>query len=194
MSYSKMTEYKIMPEESFKIIRNCSGCRCKKIYHSTDHFRVNANGNRLDVWLIFQCERCRHIYNLTIYERVNPLDISSEEYERFLENDKNLALYYGSNKHLFIKNKAEIAWDKIMFRLECITGQNKSAEPKIVQAGESIVIYNPFGLKIRSEKLAAEVLHITRNKVRELEKHGLIELRRECVEQKLEILIKKDMF
>ena len=69
MSYLKKIEYEIIPKESFMVIRNCSGCGRKSYFKNTKRFRVNANGNKLDVWLIYQCEKCRHTLNLTIYER-----------------------------------------------------------------------------------------------------------------------------
>ena len=49
MSYYKKIEYEIIPKEAFQIARNCSGCGEKMAYQSTGNFRVNANGNQLDV-------------------------------------------------------------------------------------------------------------------------------------------------
>lgn len=45
MSYLRKLEYTVIPEESFHIIRNCSGCGCKTVFHNTNSFRVNANGH-----------------------------------------------------------------------------------------------------------------------------------------------------
>lgn len=52
---------------------------------------VNANGNRVDVWLIYRCKKCKHSWNLTIYERKKPAKIAPQEYELFMENDAELA-------------------------------------------------------------------------------------------------------
>lgn len=105
MSYSKKIEYEIVPEESFSVIRNCSGCGKKTSFKNTKKFRVNANGNKLDVWLIYQCEKCRHTWNLAIYERQKISVLPAEEYQRFLQNDQELAQQYGRNIRLFQKNK-----------------------------------------------------------------------------------------
>ena len=94
--------------KSYKIVRNCGKCGCKRKYINTKRFRVNANGNKVDVWLIYQCEKCKHTYNLTIYERIRPTAIDSQEYERFLANDEELAEIYGIDKQLFAKNRAVI--------------------------------------------------------------------------------------
>ena len=87
MSYLKKIEYEIVPEKSFSVIRNCAGCGRKTLFQNTKKFRVNANGNKLDVWLIYQCEKCKHTFNLAIYERQKVSSIPETEYRQFLDND-----------------------------------------------------------------------------------------------------------
>lgn len=70
MSYGNKYEYMIVPTDTFKIIRGCAGCGSKQIFTCKGRFRVNSNGNLLDVWLIYGCEKCEHTYNLPIYERL----------------------------------------------------------------------------------------------------------------------------
>ena len=82
MSY--LRKYEVIPVDTYKIIRQCSGCGCKSTFVSTNNFRVNANGNKIDVWLIYQCSKCRHTYNLTIYERIKAKDLNQEEYNRLI--------------------------------------------------------------------------------------------------------------
>lgn len=69
---------------------------------------MNANGNRVDVWLIYRCRKCKHSWNLTIYERMRPSRIRSEDYERFLENDQELAIEYGKDMDFLKRNNAEL--------------------------------------------------------------------------------------
>ena len=68
---------------------------------STRRFRVNANKNKLDVWLIYQCKKCKHTLNIPIYERVSPQKIPKKLYEGFLANDEELALRYAADSALF---------------------------------------------------------------------------------------------
>lgn len=98
---------------SLTIIRNCAGCECKTTYINIEKFRINANGKYLDVWLIYQCEKCKHTYNLSIYERIKVTDIPKVEYDKFLINDLEFALDYGKNKELFQKDKTDIDWGSI---------------------------------------------------------------------------------
>lgn len=55
----------------------------------------------------YRCAKCKHSWNLTIYERKKPGKIPAEEYELFLENDEELALKYGNDMGFLKRNNAE---------------------------------------------------------------------------------------
>lgn len=173
MSYFKKTEYEIVPTQSFTILRNCSGCGRKTCFKNTNRFRVNANGNKLDVWLIYQCEKCRHTFNITIYERQSPASIPKEEYRGFLENDEQLAMRYGTDTGLFTRNRAEIDFDHIDYRFKKLSETIKS---DACEGREMITIQNPYGLKIRLEKLAADILGMSRNQIKKQMQEGKIKI------------------
>ena len=64
---------------------------------------MNANGKQVDIWLIYRCKKCKHSWNLTIYERRRPSKIDPDEYELFIENDEALALKYGNDMNFLRK-------------------------------------------------------------------------------------------
>ena len=70
-------------------------------------FRVNANGNKVDVWLIYRCKKCKHSWNLVIYERTKPSRIKQDDYELFMDNDFDLAVKYGNDMEFLKRNNAE---------------------------------------------------------------------------------------
>ena len=115
MSYLRKIEYEIVLKDSFLIIRNCPKCGRKSHYINTKKFRVNANGNKLDIWLIYQCAECKHTLNLAIYERKKASSITKEEYQCFLDNDEQLAERYGKDMQLFRTNKADIDFDRLHY-------------------------------------------------------------------------------
>ena len=171
MSYLKKIEYEIIPKDSFWVIRSCSKCGRKTHFKNTKKFRVNANGNRLDVWLIYQCEECKHTLNLAIYERQKVSSIPKEEYQSFLDNNERLTERYGKNMQLFRKNKADIDFDRINYDFVKLHETLESSD-----CGEQMVITinNPYQLKLRPEKQIAEVLGLSRSQVKNLLEKGEI--------------------
>lgn len=181
MSYLSKMEYAIIPDGSYKVIRNCGKCGCKSTYVNTNNFRINANGNRVDVWLIYQCQKCKHTYNLTIYERIRPADIK-KEYDRFLKNDLALAVEYGNKKELFTKNKAEIDRESITYHLT-------TADSKKLERAEAIHIYNPYEIKLRVDKILSEILSLNRKQIKQLIEDGKIKVANTYLARNTEIIL-----
>lgn len=194
MSYLRKFVYKIVPEESYTIIRHCPICGIKSSYINSYNFRVNANGNRIDVWLIYQCKKCKHTYNLTILDRYKKEDLSQHHYKSFLENDKDLAMKYGMDKSILLRNRAEIDKNGIKYHtIPKITRKLEVDEQIFYLIGDSIEIENPYGLKIRLDKIISEILHVSRKKVTQLEISGAITLNHN-LGQNLEILVKGSIY
>lgn len=171
MSYCRKTEYEIVPDESFSVIRGCAGCGRKTHFVNTGKFRVNANGNQLDVWLIYQCENCKHTFNLTVYERQNVSSISKEEYDRFCSNDESLAEQYGRDISFFRRQRAEIDHGRMRYAavMRRDSGEDK-AETYM------LTIQNPYGYKIRTEKQIALVTGLSASRVKKMMQEGTIEV------------------
>ena len=93
--------------DSIRIYHRCGGCGKKQEFENSYKFRVNANGKYLDVWLIYRCRKCKHPWNLTIYERIKSSKIKQEDYDLFAENDYDLALRYGNDIVFLKRNNAE---------------------------------------------------------------------------------------
>ena len=93
---------------SIRAYHRCGGCGKKQEFVNSGRFRINANGDRLDVWLIYRCKKCKHSWNLTVYERVRTSKIPPDLYDLFLENDEETAARYGSDVAFLKRNHAEI--------------------------------------------------------------------------------------
>ena len=195
MSYLRKFEYTLTPTHSFMIIRNCSGCGTKSVFHNTQRFRVNANGNKLDVWLIYQCTKCKHTNNLTIHTRLSPDMLSLDERLKFSQNDADLSYHYGTNAHFFAQNKAEVDWSSISYQLEPQESESncKNIHPHTFTAGDLIVLSNPSHLKIRSEKVISEVLNISRSKLNTCIKRGHVQITEDKIIHTFNIQILKDV-
>ncbi|SHJ95055.1 hypothetical protein SAMN02745163_02907 [Clostridium cavendishii DSM 21758] len=170
MSYLKKYRWELVPENLPKVKRNCPKCNEKAHYISSEKFRINANKNNLDVWLIYQCEKCKSTWNMTIYERIKPQDINKDEYERFLSNDKELAKEYAYNLDLYSRNKAELILEGISYKLI----ENK-LESYYINANELVVeIVCKYPIEIRVDKFLSDNLGISRSKIKNMHKKGMI--------------------
>lgn len=160
----------IVPDQLPTVIRRCPKCKGKTEFQNSGKFRVNANGKLLDVWLIYRCSHCDTSWNMTIIERANPENIDKEEYKGFLSNSPQLAASYGSNRELFIKNKAEIVEAKSGYHILktlTITPGNK-------EYSLEIQIKNPSALKLRADVLLAGELEVSRNQIKKWFDGGLV--------------------
>lgn len=184
-------EYQIVPKQPFRIRHSCAGCGQKMSYCSTGNFRVNANKNLLDVWLIYQCPKCRHTYNLPIYERVKTSQIESETYQRFLQNDADTAFRCGLDKRFFDRSRVEIDWTCVSYELVACGKPGDASEKGEADAQNRVrlTIYNPFGLKVRAEKVAAELLQMTGSRVKRMIRDGKMEIQKGDA-GKLEIMVR----
>ena len=99
---------KIPETDQIRVFHRCGGCGKKQEFVNSGKFRVNANGKSVDVWLIYRCRKCKHVWNLKICERTRPGRIASELFEAFLENDPETAMAYGRDIDFLKKNNAEL--------------------------------------------------------------------------------------
>ena len=93
---------------SIRAYHQCGHCHKKMEFVSTGRFRVNANGSLIDVWLIFQCAKCGHTLNLSIYRRKRAATLAAGEYEAFLDNDSTTVARYAADTAFLKRNGLEL--------------------------------------------------------------------------------------
>ncbi|WP_306006517.1 DUF1062 domain-containing protein [Aquicoccus porphyridii] len=67
--------------------RHCSTCADSRLFHSSGKIRLNANGRRLDAWLIYKCETCDRTWNLPLVERAIVSSISEADLQAMHKSD-----------------------------------------------------------------------------------------------------------
>lgn len=150
--------WKIKTEGLPVVIRNCPKCGNNAKYANSGKFRVNANKRNLDIWLIYYCEKCKSTYNLTIYERIAPQELSNSLLERFMNNDPTLSKEYGFDAVIHKRNKAEQSYETVNY---CIDGENAMDPEK--QYVVSIEQETPSGLRL--DKIISEKSYMSRNSI-----------------------------
>jgi hypothetical protein len=70
--------------------RPCSRCGEARPFRCSGKFRLNANGKRLDVWLIHKCASCDQTWNRTVIERRAARDFEPTVLAALEANDPEL--------------------------------------------------------------------------------------------------------
>ena len=74
-----LASWEISPTVAPQPIRNCPGCARSRNFASSGRVRLNANGKRLDAWLIYKCTHCDNTWNRPLVERKPVGQISAAE-------------------------------------------------------------------------------------------------------------------
>ncbi|NNM62945.1 MAG: DUF1062 domain-containing protein [Steroidobacteraceae bacterium] len=69
----------------------CSHCGRMTAFRSSGTFRLNANGKRLDAWLIYRCLGCDGTWNRPVFERLAIGTIDPDQLNQLQANDAGLA-------------------------------------------------------------------------------------------------------
>ncbi|MBL8571414.1 MAG: DUF1062 domain-containing protein [Phreatobacter sp.] len=91
MSRRLIVQWTIKPLSTPQPWRNCSQCRTQRPFRCSGKFRLNANGRRLDAWLIYRCVACEGTWNRTIFERRPAGDIDPAMMAALQDNNAALA-------------------------------------------------------------------------------------------------------
>ncbi|RWX15317.1 DUF1062 domain-containing protein [Rhizobium hidalgonense] len=67
----------------------CGGCGGLRAFQSSGKIRLNANGRKLDAWLIYKCLTCERTWNRPIIERRNVRDIEPAVLDALQSNDRD---------------------------------------------------------------------------------------------------------
>lgn len=165
-----ITEWKLVPRTLPVIMRKCPKCGKRENFINSKKFRINANKNHLDIWLIYQCSKCKSTWNMTIYERIRPQDMDRKEYESFLRNDISLVERYGFDVSIHQFNGVELSFEDVQYEINEI----QTEEYSLVENMSHIRVVCGYPLSLRADKLIGDMLGITRNKVKSLYDQGYI--------------------
>ena len=81
-------QWTIIPQRAPQPWIACSGCGGPKPFESSGKTRLNANGKKLDAWLIYRCLACEKTWNRSIFERQNVRSIDRAVLEAMQSSDR----------------------------------------------------------------------------------------------------------
>jgi len=170
MSSLLKIEWTVLSEEKPLTHRPCGRCGIVRPFVSTGKFRLNANGSRLDAWLIHRCIVCGRRWNKTLFERRPVKSFSSEELEALQANDPSLAdrLMRESSKSGSARNPGGEASFRLAVR---ICGQVKE-----YGRDSLLFIRNPSGRRVRLDQVLAKGLALPRKEIHRLVTKGVFQV------------------
>lgn len=179
--------WRILPESTPKILRNCSRCEEKRHFSCSEKFRVNANKKIIDVWLIYKCDACEATFNLPIVSRKSIAKINKEMFKKFLENDVDLAWKYAFSAGQWLKG-IQMNW-QIEFSVEVTMGDLMDEQVNLEDGEDSkgvdfllnenkmqILLCSDFSLKVNLYTILKEKWQCSRNQLKKWHETGAIEI------------------
>ncbi|MDX3929169.1 MAG: DUF1062 domain-containing protein [Shinella sp.] len=140
----------------------CNGCGGPNPFKSSGKLRLNANGKKLDAWLIYRCSTCDKTWNRVIFERRSIREIDPATLEALQSNDPD-----------WVRSRA--------FDIDALRGKSRRIDEfadidirKAVLCSAQdwvtleIVMKVPLAAAIRLDRLLATELEISRSRLQAL--------------------------
>jgi len=167
MLFPTECEWKIVASDRPGIIRPCGRCGAVRTFVATGKFRLNANGARLDAWLIYACTSCGKRWNRTIFERRSVKSLEHGYLEALQQNDAVLA-----NRLARKIDQTALEAGNTGYALKRRLRNAGDREPDTVV----LTIRNPLRLQVRLDQVLATGLALPRRKVLELTGRNILQL------------------
>lgn len=144
----------------------CSGCGGLRAFRSSGRIRLNANGRRLDAWLIYKCLTCDKTWNRPIFERQNVRDIDPVVLEALQSNDPPWVRTEAFNLEA-LRRKAQRVdeFSEVEIRKEIL--HETSGWTRL-----ELELAVPLPASIRLDRLLASELQISRGRLQSLHEGG----------------------
>lgn len=139
-----------------------------RAFQSSDKIRLNANGRKLDAWLIYKCLVCDKTWNRPIFERQNVRDIDPAILEALQSNDPQWIRAETFNVEALKRKSQRIdEFPDVEIAREVV----REAAVWTTLAIELIV---PFPAGIRLDRLLASELNLSRTRLQTLHDEGTL--------------------
>jgi hypothetical protein len=149
----------------------CSGCGGLRAFESSGKIRLNANGRRLDAWLIYKCTGCDNTWNRTIFERKNVRDVDSATLDALQSNDPDWIRTEAFNLETLKKQSPRIDEFAACDVRKELLGESPGWKHLQIEFSTSLPV------SARLDRLLASELKISRARLSALHEAGLLKAR-----------------
>ena len=164
MSDVLRVQWTITPANAPEPWLNCSRCRDTTRFRANGKIRVNANGKRLDAWLIYKCTSCDNTWNRPILERRHVSTIEPQLLASLQANDPELSRRLAFEKW---RRKLKVEhFDDVRVR-KIVVSENTQPVGRL-----EIVCVVPEMTGVRVDRLVANELRLSRSRIQNMQNAG----------------------
>ncbi|MDW5314037.1 DUF1062 domain-containing protein [Rhizobium sp. PL01] len=160
----------IIPQQSPQPWIACSGCGGPRAFQCSGKIRLNANGRKLDAWLIYKCASCEKTWNRPIFERRAVRGIDPAVLEALQSNDPHWIRAESFNLEA-LKRKSQRVDEFSAFEI----GKELLHDPPNWTKLD-IELRVPFAISMRLDRLLASELKISRSRLQALNDRGALQV------------------
>jgi hypothetical protein len=164
MSDVLRVQWTIIPATAPEPWLNCNRCRGATRFRTSGKIRVNANGKRLDAWLIYKCTSCDNTWNRPILERRRASTIDPPLLASLQANDRGLA-----RRLAFEKLPGKI---KVEHFDDATVGKEVMSESARPAGRLEIVCVVPEMTGLRVDRLLSTELRLSRSRIQDMQDAG----------------------
>lgn len=169
MSNVIRVKWTISPKIAPQPWRACGRCGEQRPFRCSGKFRLNANGKRLDAWLIYKCTACDETWNRTVIERRAARDFDPNVLAGFEANDPALVGRFAFDVAALRKASHRVEeFAEVEVRKELPDGTSASNNSASLEIG----LRAPMTVPLRLDRLLASELGLARSRVEHLEECG----------------------
>lgn len=168
MQNSLMVRWTVIPVHAPQPILSCSTCAAPRPFRSSDRLRLNANGKKLDAWLIYRCTQCDKTWNRTLFERRNIREIDPATLQALQSTDLQWA-----RRHAFDIEALRRKASHIEVFPECVV--HKTTIERCAGGGGLEIVFSVLlPSQLRLDRLLAGELAISRSRLQVLDAAGAL--------------------
>jgi hypothetical protein len=164
MSDVLRVQWTIIPGSAPEPWLNCSRCRGTTRFRTSGKIRVNANGKRVDAWLIYKCTLCDNTWNRPVLERRHVSTIDPHLLAALQANDPDLSRRLAFET---LRRRLKVAHvDDATVRKEVVSESPRPADRL------EIVCVVPETTGLRVDRLLSTELRLSRSRIRNMQNAG----------------------
>lgn len=185
MSSFLFVRWTVKPLTAPRPLLPCAGCGRPQSFRSSGRFRLNANGKRLDAWLLYLCTVCETTWKRPVVERQNVQRLEPAFLRALQANDAALAEAVAFDLTGLRRFAEEIAiCGEVSVKREIpakgvgsadghpLRGASRRGAPLSSCSGLQISLSAPMVTAMRTDRLLANELFLPRARIRQMERTG----------------------